>query len=172
MPHCVNEATALGSRPGRLPQAGETSTQTPWGNRWFAECLVHNQGLLPLLPLECPTTSQLLRAAAPTGTRPKSTRSDGPHGATRCSRPSGAVRTSRRLNPSPVARPTITVAHEVPTRIDFYRARVVDGLGSVVHEHVFAVETASDGPPRPCEPGMLGDLTPARTPDVLPEIVR
>ena len=41
-----------------------------------------------------------------------------------------------------------SVAHEAPTRIDFYRARVVDGLGSVVHERVFAVEqqaTASRG---------------------------
>ena len=65
-----------------------------------------------------------------------------------------------------------SVAHEAPTRIDFYRARVVDGLGSVVHERVFAVETASDGQPRRCEPGMLGDLTPARTPDVLPELAR
>ena len=53
-----------------------------------------------------------------------------------------------------------------------YRARIVDGLGSVVPERVFAVETASDGQPRRCEPGMLGDLTPARTPDVPPEIAR
>jgi hypothetical protein len=28
--------------------------------------------------------------------------------------------------------------HERPARIDFYRARVVDGLGQVIHERLFA----------------------------------
>ena len=33
-----------------------------------------------------------------------------------------------------------SLQHESPARIDFYRARVVDGLGQVVHERLFAVE--------------------------------
>ena len=63
-----------------------------------------------------------------------------------------------------------SLAHEAPARIDFYRARVVDGLGRVVHERVFALELAGDGEPRRCEPGVLGDLAPAPVPDVLPEV--
>ena len=35
-----------------------------------------------------------------------------------------------------------------PTRVDFYRARIVDGLGHVVHERLFAVEIDSDGTSR------------------------
>jgi hypothetical protein len=30
-------------------------------------------------------------------------------------------------------------------RVDFYRARIVDGLGHVVHERLFAVEPGGDG---------------------------
>jgi len=33
-----------------------------------------------------------------------------------------------------------SLQHETPSRIDYYRARVVDGLGHVVHERLFAVE--------------------------------
>ena len=33
-----------------------------------------------------------------------------------------------------------SLQHERPVRIDFYRARVVDGLGQVIHERLFAVE--------------------------------
>src|SRR5208337_2260108 len=53
-----------------------------------------------------------------------------------------------------------SLAHEVPTRIDFYRARVVDGLGHVVHERIFAVEVADGREPVQREPAVLGDLTP------------
>jgi superfamily II DNA or RNA helicase len=35
-----------------------------------------------------------------------------------------------------------SVEHDRPVRIDFYRARVVDGLGQVVHERSFAVQVA------------------------------
>ena len=63
-----------------------------------------------------------------------------------------------------------SLAHEAPARIDFYRARVVDGLGHVVHERVFAVELARDGEPRRCEPTVLGDLIPAPAPDALPAV--
>ena len=65
-----------------------------------------------------------------------------------------------------------SLAHDAPARIDCYRARVVDGLGHVVHETVFAVELAGVGEPRRCEPGVLGDLTPAPVPAVLPEVAR
>ena len=65
-----------------------------------------------------------------------------------------------------------SLAHDAPARIDFYRARVVDGLGRVVHERVFAVELAGGDEPRRCEPGVLGNLSPAPVPDALPEIAQ
>ena len=40
-----------------------------------------------------------------------------------------------------------SLAHAAPSRLDFYRARVVDGLGHVIHERLFAVELTSDGAP-------------------------
>src|SRR5208337_751897 len=63
-----------------------------------------------------------------------------------------------------------SLAHEVPVRIDFYRARVVDGLGQVVHERMFAVEVADGREPVQREPAVLGDLTPAEAPDPLPSV--
>jgi hypothetical protein len=77
--------------------------------------------------------------------------------------------------------------HEEPARIDFYRARVVDGLGQVIHERLFAVELRSAGF-QPAseeegrqdagatgvtlvEPSMLGNLTPAPAPADLPSVV-
>ena len=45
-----------------------------------------------------------------------------------------------------------SLQHESPARIDFYRARAVDGLGQVVHERLFAVEIPEDGEPRLQEP--------------------
>ena len=65
-----------------------------------------------------------------------------------------------------------SLAHDAPARIDFYRARVVDGLGHVVQEGLFALESGDDGEPRVCEPGVLGNLTPAPAPDALPEAAR
>ncbi|MGO8898152.1 MAG: DEAD/DEAH box helicase, partial [Isosphaeraceae bacterium] len=63
-----------------------------------------------------------------------------------------------------------SLAHEVPARIDFFRARVVDGLGHVIHERMFAVEVAEGHDPVQREPAVLGDLTPAESPDPLPEV--
>jgi len=63
-----------------------------------------------------------------------------------------------------------SLQHEQPSRIDFYRARVVDGLGHVVHERVFAVEIPANGAPALREPGMLGDFSPAKPPDELPAV--
>ena len=65
-----------------------------------------------------------------------------------------------------------SLAHDEPARIDFYRARVVDGLGRVVHETVFAVELIGNREPRQCEPGVLGNLAPAPVPDELPAVGR
>ena len=63
-----------------------------------------------------------------------------------------------------------SLAHDAPTRIDFYRARVVDGLGHAIHERMFAVEIGDGREPCPREPAVLGDLTPAEPPDPLPAV--
>ncbi|NLG01027.1 MAG: DUF3883 domain-containing protein [Lentisphaerae bacterium] len=82
-----------------------------------------------------------------------------------------------------------SLQHEEPSRLDFYRARVVDGLGHVVHERLFAVEIGTHHGPacrargagrntggtekkyRLVEPAMLGDFTPAKAPETLPDVV-
>ena len=53
-----------------------------------------------------------------------------------------------------------SLAHEAPARLDFYRARVVDGLGHVIHERLFVVELADNGTPSLREPDVLGNLNP------------
>jgi superfamily II DNA or RNA helicase len=63
-----------------------------------------------------------------------------------------------------------SLQHEAPSRLDFYRARVVDGLGQVVHERLFAVELTTAGAVRLQEPGLLGNCKPAPTPDNLPPV--
>jgi superfamily II DNA or RNA helicase len=63
-----------------------------------------------------------------------------------------------------------SLKHEVPARLDFYRARVVDGLGQVIHERMFAVEQGDGAEPRFQEPTVLGDFTPAPTTDALPPV--
>ena len=64
-----------------------------------------------------------------------------------------------------------SLRHDDPARIDFYRAKVVDGMGQTVHERMFAVQTTADGTQTPAEPGALGDLVPAKpTPTELPGI--
>ena len=63
-----------------------------------------------------------------------------------------------------------SLQHEEPSRVDFYRARVVDGLGHVVHERLFAVELAVCGEPHLREPNMLGNFSPAKPPDELPAV--
>ncbi|MFQ5657930.1 MAG: helicase-related protein, partial [Candidatus Methylomirabilales bacterium] len=60
--------------------------------------------------------------------------------------------------------------HNSPARLDFYRAQVVDGLGRVIHEKIFAVEVTEGQEPRLQEPWALGDLTPAAAPDTLPPV--
>ncbi len=64
-----------------------------------------------------------------------------------------------------------SLQHEKPTRIDFFRARVVDGLGHVVHERLFAVELSGQSDPCLREPNILGDFLPTEPPDSLPAVV-
>jgi hypothetical protein len=63
-----------------------------------------------------------------------------------------------------------SLQHERPSRIDFYRARVVDGLGQVNHERLFAVEVAEGAEPRLQEPSLLGNFAPADPPNELPAV--
>ena len=61
-----------------------------------------------------------------------------------------------------------SLEHERPARIDFYRARVVDGLGDVIHERLFAVELSEGAEPKLREPGVLGNFAPADPPAEYP----
>jgi len=63
-----------------------------------------------------------------------------------------------------------SLQHERPARIDFYRARIVDGLGQVIHERLFAVEIPEDGSPQLQEPGLLGNFSPAVPPGHMPAV--
>jgi len=54
-----------------------------------------------------------------------------------------------------------SLQHERPGRLDFFRARVVDGLGNVVRERLLVVEFDGDGEPHLREPTLLGNFTPA-----------
>ncbi len=62
------------------------------------------------------------------------------------------------------------VDREEASRLDFYRARVVDGLGHTVHERLFALEIDAGGDARLREPSILGDLTTAAAPDDMPNV--
>ena len=55
-----------------------------------------------------------------------------------------------------------------PARLDCYRAQVVDGLGQVIHERLFAVELAEGTEPQLRDQGVIGNLTPAPAPETLP----
>ena len=63
-----------------------------------------------------------------------------------------------------------SLARDAPARLDFYRARVVDGLGHVIHERLFAVELTDGDSPRLREPDVLGNLSPAPATDQLPPV--
>src|SRR5262249_45303703 len=60
-----------------------------------------------------------------------------------------------------------SLQHDAPGRLDFYRARVVDGLGHVIHERLFAIEITASGEGRLQDPNLLGNFTPV---DVLTEL--
>ncbi len=53
-----------------------------------------------------------------------------------------------------------SLKHDAPARLDFYRARAVDGLSQVIHERLFVIETLANGEHRLAEPSMLNDLVP------------
>jgi len=63
-----------------------------------------------------------------------------------------------------------SLSHPNPARIDFYRARLVDGLGHTVHERLVALELAAAESPRLQDAAVLGNLLPAILPDPLPAI--
>ncbi|CAG1014949.1 RNA polymerase-associated protein RapA [Anaerolineae bacterium] len=65
-----------------------------------------------------------------------------------------------------------SLQHDAPARIDFYRARVVDGLGLIIRERLYAVEIAENGEMAMREPTLLGNFTPAQTVTVLPPIAQ
>lgn len=63
-----------------------------------------------------------------------------------------------------------SLQHEKEARIDFYRARIVDGLGQIIHERLFAVEISATDEICLREPSILGDLLPAPEPSELPNV--
>ena len=63
-----------------------------------------------------------------------------------------------------------SIQHDQPARLDFYRARVVDGLGQVIHERLFAVEVAEGKEPTLREPGILGNFTSTKSPENPPPV--
>ena len=63
-----------------------------------------------------------------------------------------------------------SLEHDRPSRLDFYRARIVDGLGNVIHERLFALELTSAGEKILREPNQLLDFTLAVAPDHLPAV--
>jgi hypothetical protein len=65
-----------------------------------------------------------------------------------------------------------TLNREKASRLDFYRARVVDGLGRIIHERLFAIELSEDGFAQLRDPSLIGDLVPAPdAPDPLPSVI-
>ena len=61
-----------------------------------------------------------------------------------------------------------SLKYDNPIRMDFYRARIVDGLGQIIHERLFAVALSDHGAEILNDASMLGDLTPAPAPEELP----
>lgn len=63
-----------------------------------------------------------------------------------------------------------SLQNSAPSRLDFYRARIVDGLGYTVQEKLLAVEVSEDTEPRACDPNILGNMSPAPRPEILPAV--
>lgn len=76
-----------------------------------------------------------------------------------------------------------SLQHDTPARLDFYRARVVDGLGQVIHERLFTIELSGIGfqpvndrqdacptQMKLVEPSVLGNLSPTNLLENLPSI--
>lgn len=63
-----------------------------------------------------------------------------------------------------------SLEHRVPARLDFYGARVVDGLGRIAHERLVTMELTENGDTRLREPDILGNLSPADAPTNPPSV--
>jgi superfamily II DNA or RNA helicase len=63
-----------------------------------------------------------------------------------------------------------SLQHQAPTRLDVYRARVVDGLGQVVHERLYALELLGEDDVHLRDLDLLGNCTPAAVPEALPPV--
>ena len=63
-----------------------------------------------------------------------------------------------------------SLEHDVPARLDVYRARVVDGLDRVIHERLFVVELRDQAEPRLRELSVFGNFSPGRVPASLPPV--
>jgi superfamily II DNA or RNA helicase len=63
-----------------------------------------------------------------------------------------------------------SMLHNQPVRIDVIRSRIVDGLGNIIHERVFAVELSESGEVKLQDAMVLGNLTPGSLPASLPAI--
>ncbi len=63
-----------------------------------------------------------------------------------------------------------SLQHEFPVRLDCYRARVVDGLGQIIHERLFVVEISENAEPALRDPTILGNLNPASCARGLPTV--
>ncbi|MCI0602504.1 DUF3883 domain-containing protein [bacterium] len=63
-----------------------------------------------------------------------------------------------------------SLQHQTPARIDFYRARVVDGLGQIIHERLFVLEISESDQPRLQEMNAMGNFTVGDLPASLPAV--
>ena len=142
-------------------EAGRRACRTPSTRRGRRRCCAATRRTRTGSSRPWPTA---IRAARPIARRPRRTTWSG-------SRPGHplfeAIRrhTHAQALRRPRARaPLLLAPARAPARIDFYRARVVDGLGQVIHERLFAVEIAADGEPRLREPGAARQLRPGDPP--------
>jgi superfamily II DNA or RNA helicase len=63
-----------------------------------------------------------------------------------------------------------SLQHDAPVRLDCYRARIVDGLGQIIHERLFVVEINESGEPAFRDSTILGNLNPATCTTDLPSV--
>ena len=63
-----------------------------------------------------------------------------------------------------------SLQHDAPARLDFYRARVVDGLGQTIHERIFVVEVRENTEPFLREPSIIGNLMSSGQQDNIPSV--
>ena len=137
-------------RPGRTPTALKIMDRDP---TWK----------LPSLAAQYPGCQR-------TGRRRRRTTSNGSRRATRCSRRCADTAWPAGRKCSRGAPASTRSRTETPARIDFYRARVVDGLGQTIHERLLTIEVTEGREPRLREPEILGNLIPTSRTDELPSV--